>query len=336
MNTLEHAEKFIAETEVRIAEHESAAEEWIQRIETQVEQHRHTAEEQLQRIHEQQDKERHTAEERIQRLHHGLAEHQETVKEQIQRLQNELEEHQRTVAEQIERIHSEIQENSSNAEEQIKRIHSQIEEHQDTAARQVERIREQVGRYRETAEEHAERIRAELEEHKGTAEEHAERFRVETDTPEKEEESQEHTGQHPLQALMETFDAQYNQRHAGSTVAKSYVINGVEILAYSGKLLPLAEMDKKYPRQEWLQNLLDRNVTIGNFNEYWQYLSARDMLMRIEKKPSVWTSGAFRDSPHGENWETYQAAYINRLAKPGEPPDAWVPRLFEPAPGDDR
>ena len=325
MNTLEHAEKFIAETEVRIAEHESAAEEWIQRIETQVEQHRHTAEEQLQRIHEQQDKERHTAEERIQRL------------------QNELEEHQRTVAEQIERIHSEIQENSNNAAEQIKRIHSQIEEHQDAAARQVERIREQVERYRGTAEEHAERIRAELEEHRGIAEEHAERFRVETDTwveehnvaPEKEDESQEHTEQHSLQALMETFDAQYNQRHAGSTVAKSYVINGVEILAYSGKLLPLAEMDKKYPRKEWLQNLLDRNVTIGNFNEYWQSLGARDMLMRIEKKPHVWTSGLF-EIPPTEDWETYQAAYINRLAKPGEPPDAWVPRLFEPAPGDDR
>ncbi len=96
-------------------------------------------------------------------------------------------------------------------------------------------------------------------------------------------------------------------------------MNGVEILKYSGKLLPLPEMDERYPRSEWLQTFLDKNITIENLDDYCRCLNARDMLMRIQKKPDVWTSGLF-DIPSTDNWETYQEAYINQLANPEKAP----------------
>ena len=101
----------------------------------------------------------------------------------------------------------------------------------------------------------------------------------------------------------------------------SYVMNGVEVLKYSGKLLPLNEMDERYPPSEWLQTFLDKNITIENLHDYCRYLNARDMLIRIQKKPQVWTSGLF-DIPPTENWETYEETYINQLTNPEKAPHA--------------
>ena len=96
-----------------------------------------------------------------------------------------------------------------------------------------------------------------------------------------------------VQSLIERFDTQYNEQHANATISQTYVVNGVEVLKYSGKLLPLSEVDERYPRSEWLQTLLDKNISIENLHDYCRCLNARDMLIRIQKKPKVWDLWAF-------------------------------------------
>ena len=76
--------------------------------------------------------------------------------------------------------------------------------------------------------------------------------------------------------------------------------------------LPMSEVDAKYPRASWLQMLLDKGVTIDNFEEYWAYLSKRDELVELEKHPEVWSSSLFGISPT-DDWETYKAAYLKQM-----------------------
>lgn len=316
MNSIEHAEERINEIQNRIEESEKTAEETIERIQHQIDEHRNQAEEQIERIHNQIHQEAETAEERIQRLHDDLEERQRTVEEQIQRIQEESEEYNRNVEEQVESIHNQIEQTRENAEEQVERIRERIEQQAESAEEEIERIREQAEEFRHNAEEQVESIREQIEEHRDAAEHHSERFHVETDTR-----VEEHTAPTNAQALMKRFDTQYNKQHAATTISNSYAINGVEVLKYSGKLLPLNGVDERYPRSEWLQTFLDKNITIENIDQYCRYLNARDMLMRIQKRPNVWTSGLF-DIPPTENWETYQAAYIDQLTNPEKAPHA--------------
>ena len=59
----------------------------------------------------------------------------------------------------------------------------------------------------------------------------------------------------------------------------------------------MSEVDAKYPRDDWLQMLLDKGVRIDNFEEYWTYLSKRDELVELEKRPEVWAAGLFGIAP---------------------------------------
>ena len=189
-----------------------------------------------------------------------------------------------------------------------------MEQKAETAEEQVERIQEQVEEFRDNAEERVERIRERMEELRDAAENHSERIHVETRTS-----VEQPTEPDRVQSLVRRFDAQYEERHAASTISQVHVLNGVEVLKYGGKLLPLTEMDERYPRNEWLQTFLEKNIIIENLDDYCRCLNARDMLMRIQKKPQVWTSGLF-DIPPTENWGTYQEAYINQLANPEKAP----------------
>jgi hypothetical protein len=58
--------------------------------------------------------------------------------------------------------------------------------------------------------------------------------------------------------------------------------------------------------------LLDKGITIDNFEEYWTYLSKRDELVELEKRPEVWSSRLFGISPT-DDWETYKAAYLKQM-----------------------
>lgn len=313
MNILEHAEELINEIQNRLEENERSAEEQIERIQNEIEEHRNAAEEQIERIHSQIHQEAESAGEETRRLHDGLEEYHRTVEEQIQRIQEESKEYGRNIEEQIERIQERLEQARENAEEQVERIQEQIEQNAETAEEQIERIREKAEEYRDNSDERIERIRERMEVLRD-AENHSERIHVETHT------SVKHPTEHnSVQSLIARFDTQYNERHASTTISQTYVMNGVEVLKYGGKLLPLSEVDEHYPRSEWLQTFLDKNITIENLNDYCRCLNARDMLMRIQQKPKVWTSGLF-DIPPTENWETYQEAYINQLANPKKAP----------------
>lgn len=113
-----------------------------------------------------------------------------------------------------------------------------------------------------------------------------------------------------VKQLRNAYDEGYNRKHKDATVRVSYRVGGAEILAYDENI-PIAEVDAKYPRDTWLQMLLDKGITIENADAYWKYLFLRDTLVHLERQPQVWTSGLF-GIPATEDWETYKAAYIER------------------------
>ncbi|MDE0322613.1 MAG: hypothetical protein OXN27_01710 [Candidatus Poribacteria bacterium] len=128
-----------------------------------------------------------------------------------------------------------------------------------------------------------------------------------------------------VKELRDAYDEDYNRKHKDTTVRVSYTVGDAEIFAYDENI-PLAEVDAKYPRDAWLQMLLDQGITIKNANAYWEYLFLRDTLVHLERQPQVWTSGLF-GIPATEDWETYKDAYIvqeigqiqERLEKEGHP-----------------
>ena len=128
-----------------------------------------------------------------------------------------------------------------------------------------------------------------------------------------------------VKELQDAYDEDYNRKHKDTTVRVSYTVGDAEIFAYDENI-PLAEVDAKYPRDAWLQMLLDKGITIKNAKVYWEYLFLRDTLVHLERQPQVWTSGLF-GIPATEDWETYKDAYIvreinriqKRLEKEGHP-----------------
>ncbi|RKU23062.1 hypothetical protein C6499_18885 [Candidatus Poribacteria bacterium] len=122
--------------------------------------------------------------------------------------------------------------------------------------------------------------------------------------------TQDYADLQTVKELRDTYDADYDRKHKDTTVRVSYTIGDTEIFAYD-ESVPLAEVDAKYPRDAWLQMLLDKGVTIKNENAYWEYLFLRDTLVHLERQPQVWTSGLF-EIPATEDWETYKASYIER------------------------
>ena len=128
-----------------------------------------------------------------------------------------------------------------------------------------------------------------------------------------------------VKELRDAYDEDYNHKHQDTTVRVSYTVGNAEIFAYDENI-PLTEVDAKYPRDAWLQMLLDKGITIKNAKAYWEYLFLRDTLVHLERQPQVWTSGLF-DIPATEDWETYKDAYIvreisqiqKRLEKDGHP-----------------
>ena len=113
-----------------------------------------------------------------------------------------------------------------------------------------------------------------------------------------------------VKELRDAYDDGYDHKHKDTTVRVSYSTGHTEIFAYD-ESVPLTDVDAKYPRDTWLQMLLDKGITIKNADAYWEYLFLRDTLVHIERQPQVWTSGLF-DIPATEDWETYKTAYIER------------------------
>lgn len=316
MDIFEQAEELISKIHNQIGEYERTHDESVERIHHEFEEYTRAAEEQIERIQNEIEQESETAEEQMGRLHEELEERQRNVEEQVQRIHDETEEYAHNIEEQVERINEQLEHARDQAEEQIERIREQIEQKSDSVEDQIDRMRVQVDDYRDKSEDWVEGIRERMEELRNGIEEHSEQIQVESETR-----IETNPDTDTVKSLIDRYHSLYSERHDAITIKNTYVINGVEILKYSGKLLPLADMDARYPHREWLQTLLNKNVTIENIDDYSRYLNARDMLMRIQNKPDVWTSGLF-DIPPTENWETYQEAYINQLVNPNETPNA--------------
>lgn len=312
---MEQAKELIDKIHNQLEEYERTLDESVERIHNELEEHTRDAEEQIESIEHRIEQESESAEEQIRKLHEELEEHHRRVEDQVQKIHEESEEYERNIEEQVERLSEQLEHSREQAEEQIDRIRVQIEHKSDSVEERIDKMRDQVDEYRDKSEDWVEGIRERMEELREGFEHHTENVHIENETW-IETDSDTDT----VQSLMKRYDSLYAERHEGTTLSKTYVINGVEVLKYSGKLLPLSDLDECFPRSEWLQTLLNKSVFIENIDDYCGYLNARDMLMRIQDKPAVWTSGLF-DIPATESWDTYQEAYINNLAHPEKAPN---------------
>lgn len=130
-----------------------------------------------------------------------------------------------------------------------------------------------------------------------------------------------YTGPQNAQELMKALDADYNQSLAKTSVSVSGKftakttstgkVTGPKTTTYSSDLT-LSEIDARYPRAEWLQLLLDKGITIDDSFKYASLLSKRYTLALLEDNPELWQSG-FLGMPPTDDWETYKAAYIDKL-----------------------
>ena len=120
-----------------------------------------------------------------------------------------------------------------------------------------------------------------------------------------------YTGGQNARELMQALNADYNRGHSKTEVSIHRKGTGIKTTNY-GSTFTEREIDARYAREEWLQHLLDRGVTIENFGDYARYLSKRHTLALLEDNPNLRQSGIF-GIPPTQDWETYKAAYIDKL-----------------------
>ncbi len=115
-------------------------------------------------------------------------------------------------------------------------------------------------------------------------------------------------GPQTVKALMNAFDATYNQQYSKARVM-ALCKNGV---VYSSELAIRGEIDARHSRVEWLQMLLQRGITIEDFDDYRKYLSKRHTLAFLEDNPDLRKIG-FRGMLLTDDLEAYKVAYIGKL-----------------------
>ena len=103
-----------------------------------------------------------------------------------------------------------------------------------------------------------------------------------------------HFGPQTVDALMESFHKEYN----------------LVTTAFHGEAY-LKELDAKYPPDEWIQMLLDKEVVIADSDFYTRFLSIRESVLNLENKPEKWTSGKHGISPTND-FHTYRNAFVSR------------------------
>ena len=117
-----------------------------------------------------------------------------------------------------------------------------------------------------------------------------------------------YTGAQTVKALMNVFDTAYNQKYSKAKVM-ALCEGGV---VYGSELSVSGEIDARYSRVEWLQMLLQRGITIEDFDDYRIYLSKRHTLAFLEDNPGL-QEIRFLDLPLTDDREAYKVAYINKL-----------------------
>ena len=122
---------------------------------------------------------------------------------------------------------------------------------------------------------------------------------------------EKYTGPQNARELMQTLNADYSRGHPKTEVSIHRKADGIETANYVSTFTE-REIDTRYPREKWLQHLLDRGITIENFGDYSRYLSKRHTLALLEDNPNLRQAGIL-DIPLTADWETYKAAYIDTL-----------------------
>lgn len=128
--------------------------------------------------------------------------------------------------------------------------------------------------------------------------------------------NKKYTGPQNAQALMKALDADYTKKLAKTRMSVSGKFTGANTTIYISDStlsdLTLSEIDARYPRTEWLQLLLDKGITINDSHAYASLLSKRYTLALLEDNSGLRQSG-FLGIPATDDWETYKAAYIDKL-----------------------
>ena len=115
-------------------------------------------------------------------------------------------------------------------------------------------------------------------------------------------------GPQTVKALMNAFDAAYDQKFSKAKVIAIFE-DGV---VYSSELAIRGEIDARHSRVEWLHMLLQRGITIEDFDDYRIYLSKRHTLAFLEDNLDLRKIG-FRGMPLTDDLEAYKVAYIDKL-----------------------
>ena len=88
--------------------------------------------------------------------------------------------------------------------------------------------------------------------------------------------------------------------------------DGEDSDVYSSELAIRGEIDARHSRVEWLQMLLERGITIEDFDDYRIYLSKRHTLAFLEDNPDLRKIG-FLGMPLTDDRAAYKVAYIDKL-----------------------
>ena len=107
------------------------------------------------------------------------------------------------------------------------------------------------------------------------------------------ESTKKHEGSQTVEALMATFDEDYNK-----------VRTSPEAITIKA--------DEMYPQTEWLEMLLDKGLRVDDYSDYSLYMDARANLAWLESEPERWASGKIKGVPPTDDWETFESAYIDR------------------------
>ena len=134
---------------------------------------------------------------------------------------------------------------------------------------------------------------------------------IENRSPAPDSPPEEYDGPQTVKALMNAFDAVYNQRYSKARVIALFE-DGEDSDVYSSELAIRGEIDARHSRVEWFQMLLERGITIENFDDYRIYLSKRHTLAFLEDNPDLREIG-FLGMPLTDDRAAYKVAYIDKL-----------------------
>ena len=129
-------------------------------------------------------------------------------------------------------------------------------------------------------------------------------MKFKADTPYFDDEDTVYTGPQTVKALMSAFDTEFDRSIIKITVG-----------IVEGKLssLTINEIDKRYPRTEWLQLILDNGLTIENFMHYASCLSKRHILAFLEDNPDFQKVNFFGIPPNQDDWDKYKTTFVKKI-----------------------